>query len=90
MFFSAIFSEKGKANFTVLGILIVMYFINIIALLKDNLDKLKYLSFFYYFNYNDILVHNKIDHLTWWVFIGTFVVSTVVALIWFNKRDIAI
>ncbi len=90
MLFSAIFSEKGKATFTVIGILIVMYFINIIALLKDSLDKLKYFSFFYYFNYTDILVHNKIDYWSYWVFLGTFIIGSILGLIWFMKRDIAI
>jgi len=90
MFFSAIFSEKGKATFTVVGILIVMYFVNIIALLKDNLDKLKYFSFFYYFNYSDILIHNIIDNWSWWVFGGAFLVGSLLALIWFNQRDVAI
>ena len=84
LLFSAIFSEKSKPTFIVVGILILMYFLNIISGLKDNLKNLKYLSFFYYYKPSDILSYNKIDHLTWWVFIGTFVV------IWFNKRDIAI
>lgn len=90
MFFSAVFSERGKANFVVLGILIVMYFMNIIALLKDNLDKLKYFSFFYYFNYSEILNNNKFDYWSFWVFGGFFVVASLAALIWFNKRDIPI
>lgn len=90
MLSSAVFSEKGRAIFATSGILIVMYFINIIALLKESLDKIKYFSLFYYFNYNDILVHNKVDHWSWWVFIGTFLVSSLAALVWFNKRDISV
>jgi ABC-2 type transport system permease protein len=90
LLFSAIFSEKNKSTFIVVGILIVMYFINIISGLKDNLKNLKYLSFFYYFKPSDILSYNKIDQWTWWVFIGTFIISVTLALIWFSKRDIAV
>jgi ABC-2 type transport system permease protein len=90
MLFSALFSEKSKPTFIVVGILLVMYFINIVSGLKENLDKLKYFSFFYYFKPPEVLNHNVIDKWTWWVFLGTFVISTILALIWFKKKDIAI
>ena len=90
MLFSAIFSEKSKVNFMIVGTLLVMYFINIIAGLKTSLDKLKYFSFFYYFKPPDILVYNKISHWTLLVFLGTFFITSALALIWFKKRDVAI
>ena len=90
MLFSAIFSEKSKANFVVVGILILMYVMNIVAGLKDNLDKLKYISFFHYFNHTDILLYNRVSQSTWWVFLGTFFISSLVALFCFWKRDVTI
>jgi ABC-2 type transport system permease protein len=90
MFFSAIFSEKSKVTFSVVGILITMYVLNIVAGLKESLDKLKYFSFFHYFNASEVLVYNKINHWAWWVFLGTFLISTILALIWFQKKDVAI
>ena len=86
----AIFSEKGKANFMPAGILILMYVINILAGLQENLRNLKYLSFFYYFNPSKLLVHGELDSLAWFVFLGTFIVSTSLAIFWFNKRDISV
>ena len=90
MLFSAIFSEKSKATFTVVGILIGMYVLNIMSGLKDNLDKLKYISFFHYFVPSDILVHNQIDNKAYWIFLGTFLIASFLGLIWFKKRDVAI
>lgn len=88
--FSAIFSEKGKAAFSISGILIVVYFLNIISLLKDSLDKIKYFSIFYYFNYSDLLIHGRIDPWSFWVFLSIFLLSSFLGLIWFNKRDISV
>lgn len=90
LLFSVIFSERNKAIFIIVGIIVLMYVLNIVSGLKENLDKLKYLSFFYYFSPPNILVHNKIDNLTWWVFGGTFWVVTILALVWFQKKDIAV
>jgi ABC-2 type transport system permease protein len=90
LLFSAIFSERSKVTFTVVGILVSMYVINIISGLKENLAKLKYLSFFHYFAPSEILVHNNIDVLSIWVFVLTFLLTTVLAVVWFNKRDVAV
>jgi ABC-2 type transport system permease protein len=90
LLFSAVFSEKGKANFMPAGILILMYVINILAGLQESLRNLKYFSFFYYFNPSKLLVHGELDNLAWFVFLGTFIVSTSLAIFWFNKRDISV
>lgn len=90
LFFSSIFSEKNKVTFLVVGILIFMYVLNIVSGLKESLDKLKYFSFFYYFNPPQVLVHNKVDCQSLIVFLSVFLVATFLALIWFKKRDIAI
>ena len=87
--FSAIFSDKGKVSFITGGILVVMYVLNIIAALKDNLADLKYASFFYYFNASKALIYNEIDQWSYVVFIGVAVVCTIVGAIWFSKRNIA-
>jgi len=88
--FSSLFSEKGKVNFLVIGLLIVMYFLNIIALIKENLDKVKYFSFFYYFNYTELLVHNKINNQSLIFFGFVFIITICLAVIYFKKRDITI
>ena len=90
IFFSAVFSERSKTYMATGGILIAMYVLNIVASLKDNLSDLKYASFFYYFGHNDALIHNTIDNLSIWVFVGVIVVFTVAGAIYFKKRDVAI
>jgi hypothetical protein len=82
-FFSSLFSEKGRANFIPAGILVLMYVLNIVAGLKDNLKNLKYFSFFYYYNPGKFLVYGEVDNRAWWVFLGTFLVATILAAIWF-------
>lgn len=90
MLASSIFSEKGKSNFTVGGIIILMYVINVVATFKENLKDLRYLSFFYYYDFSAALNKNTIDNTAIWVFLGVSVVATVLGAIWFMRRDIAV
>lgn len=88
MFFSSIFSDKGKVYGLAGGLLVLMYVLNIVASLKENLADLKYASFFYYFNPTQAMVYNKIDNYAYLVFIVTGFVFTLLALIFFTERDI--
>lgn len=89
IFLSAIFSDKGKVYFISAGLLILMYALNIASGLKENLDKIKYLSFFHYYNPADALIRNKIDDIGVWVFLAIIIIFTVAGLIAFDRRDIA-
>ncbi|MBM2820889.1 MAG: hypothetical protein HW405_649 [Candidatus Berkelbacteria bacterium] len=88
MFFSSIFSDKGKVFFTSGGILVVMYILNILASIKDSLSNLKYASFFYYFNPSKALVYNQIDHWSYLVFLLTALIFTILGVIIFSRRDV--
>ena len=90
MFFTAVFSDKGKVYFITGGILILMYVLNILSGIKENLADLKYGSFFYYFNPTKALVYGEIDHWSYLIFIGTAVIMFVLSLIWISKRDVAV
>lgn len=90
MFFSAIFSERGKASFATGGVLILMYVLNVISGLKDSLSDLKYFSFFHYFTPGSVLGKGEIIEYTYPVFIGAVIVFTVFAALVFNRRDIAV
>lgn len=90
IFFSALFSDKGKAYFLTSGILVVMYVLNIMASLRDNLETLKYFSFFYYYDPAKALIDNQIDHWAYLVFISTIVLFTIFAALIFQKRDISV
>ncbi|HLC38817.1 MAG TPA: ABC transporter permease subunit [Patescibacteria group bacterium] len=90
MFLSAIFSDKGKVYFISGALLVVMYVLNIVSSIKEQLADLKYVSFFYYFNPSKALIHNQIDHWGYLVFIGISAVVIVIGAAWFSKRDIMV
>jgi ABC-2 type transport system permease protein len=90
MMFSAMFSERGKVYMLTGGILLLMYVLNIVAALKENLDKLKYISFFHYFDTQQALVYNVIKEEAILVFAGVTIVCTICGALWFKKRDVAI
>lgn len=89
MFCSAVFSDKGKVFFISGGLIVLMYVLNIVSALKENLSDLKYGSFFYYFNPTKALFNNEINNWAYLVFIGIALVFTILGAIWFSKRDIA-
>lgn len=90
MLAGSFFSEKGKANFTVGGTLIVMYVLNLVSSFKDNLKDLKYLSFFHYYDFSAALTKNTLDQNAIWVFLGVAIITTILGAFWFNRRDIAV
>lgn len=89
MFFSAIFSDKGKVYSTGAGVVLIMYVVKIIANLKESWDAIKYLSFFHYFDYNAAFLNNKIDLINVFVFLGVTVIFLFLGAIAFIKRDAA-
>ena len=87
---SSFFSDRGKVYATAGGILLIMYVMNIIADLKDSLRGLKYFSAFYYFNPGTAIIDNRVDTKALWVFIAVIVVTTVVGIYQFQRRDISV
>jgi ABC-2 type transport system permease protein len=87
---SAIFSDRGKVLFISIGLLVVMYAINILSTFKKSVEDLKFISFFHYFNPNLILGDGKIEWLTIVVFLGVAIISLILGLIIFKRRDIAV
>jgi len=88
--FSAIFSDKSKVYMATGGIMIGMYVIRIVSILSDKFDKLKYFSFFHYYNAPDALAKNSIAPETFIVFISIAVITTALAAFWFSRRDAAV
>lgn len=89
-FFSAVFSEKGKAMGLSAAILLSMYVANIVASLKDGLKNIRYASVFYYFNPSTVFGNNEIVKYSIPVFIAAIIILTGMAAFWFNRRDIAV
>ncbi len=90
LMFSCLFSERGKAASLTGGILLLMYALNIVASLKEDLAWLKYLSFFHYYDYHAALVENRIEPLTIGVFLAVSFFCTLLGAFFFSRRDIAV
>ena len=90
MMFSSIFSEKGKVFFSVGGILIISYVINVFALLSDSYSWLKLLSVFHYFDATKTLSKGLLSTTSIIFFIIVIIISLPIGAIQFNKRDISI
>lgn len=87
---SVIVSEKGRASMVSGGILTLMYVLFVISTLQDNLKNLRYVSFFNYFSGSDLLASNIYSQYSIPVLVGFSIVVAVVALLWFNKRDLSV
>jgi len=87
---SAIVSDKSKVSLSVSGIVILMYVLNVVAALKDSLDKLKYVSFFHYYSPTTVFAPGATtDWKAIGVFVGVSIVATALGAWWFGRRDIA-
>jgi ABC-2 type transport system permease protein len=86
---SAVYSSKGMPAAITGGLLIIMYALKIFATFQESLDKLKYASFFHYYDYKAALLNNHIDLLNVAVFLAVGIICTVVGAVIFVKRDIA-
>jgi ABC-2 type transport system permease protein len=85
---SAISSSKGRPAAITGGILIVMYALKIFSSFQTSLDKLKFTSFFHYYDQNAALLNNHIDTLSIVVFSAVGIICVVVGAIVFVTRDI--
>lgn len=90
MMASAFFSEKSKTFMTVGGLLLLMYVAQIVSVLVDKLENVKYLSFFYYFDHTAALLDYTVSWQAVIVFTGVAVTTTALGAYWFNRRDITI
>lgn len=90
LLFSTFTSEKGKATALTSGVLLLMYVINIIASLKEELSDLKYVSFFNYFNGSELLAKNTFPEYSLLVLGGFSIVATTLALFWYRHRDLSV
>ncbi|MFA5107010.1 MAG: ABC transporter permease subunit [Patescibacteria group bacterium] len=88
MLASALFSEKGRVSMIMGGLLVLMYVLNLVAALKENLSDLKYLSFFHYFDAQSALTKGELNLTSVWVFAGIIVVSTIVGAVVWKRRDV--
>ncbi len=87
---STFVSEKAKVYFPVTAVLVAMYAMDIVANIKPSLDWLQYASVFHYFNAQDVLADNDVSLMSYAVFGSTIIISMLVGLFWFKRRDISV
>lgn len=88
--FSVFFSNRGRAIFTSLGIIIFCYALDILAKINDTISNVHFLSIFYYWD-----PYRYLHGPDWaWgdiaVLAAISLVTTTAAVIWFERRDIAV
>lgn len=87
---SAILSDRGRAVFICVGILIASYAIDILAAFNDTINKINFLSLF---NYYDPYRYLHDVSFAWGdlAVLTLLVIScSVAAAVWFERRDIAV
>lgn len=83
---SAQSSLRGRAMGLSVGIVILSFFVNFMALLIDELYGLRFLSPFHYFRAVEVMAGDALSSL--WVLVALGVAAAVTALITFSNRDI--
>lgn len=90
MFLSALFSERSRVYMIMGGMMVSMYVLQIIASISDKWQNIQYASFFYYYDYEQALLHNSITTLNIAIFTIIAIVFTLGGMYWFKRRDMAV
>ncbi len=90
MMLSSLFNERGKVYAATAGIVALMYVANIVASLQDKVSWLKYASFFYYFNYAEVLRGTHINARSLAVFLGTIIIASLAGWGIFIQKNLSI
>jgi ABC-2 type transport system permease protein len=83
---SAHASLRGRAIGLSVGVVILSFFVNFMALLIDELYGLRFLSPFHYFRAVEVMAGDSLSSL--WVLVGLGASAAAAALVTFSKRDI--
>lgn len=87
---SAAFSEKAKVYGAVSALILVMYVARIVASLRENLDWLRNVSFFYFHDGAKVLTEGTVNNVGILVFVMSAIVAFVVGLVWWRGRDVSV
>jgi ABC-2 type transport system permease protein len=90
IFLGAAMKQHKRAGSVAVSLLLGTYFISVISGLYKDLEFLKYLSPFKYFNPSDILHKAEIDLNYVWLSAGIIVVSLIGAYLTYSRRDLYI
>ena len=83
------FSKRARASSLSAGVIGLMYIFNLLSTLQESVEELKYASLFYYYDFNAALIDNDIKIISVLTFIGVILITTVISIIVFEKRDVS-
>lgn len=87
----SIFVTKSRKVMSIsLGLVIGLYFLDIIATLTEKLTFLKYFTPYEYVNAIDIINHHKIEPIYLLISIGIVIISGFVTWYFYNRKDITV
>ena len=89
-FFSSLFNSRGVAIFVALGIIIFFYALDILAKINDTISNVHFLSLFYYWDPYRYLHNASFAWTDLAVLAVISILTTACAIIWFERRDIAV
>jgi len=72
-----------------LGIAMLLYFLDMMSRVLEQLKFAKYFTPFYYSNAADVIVNQGIEQSLIWIGLGTTVICILSGLWYYNKRDLA-
>jgi len=90
IFLGAAMKQHKRAGSVAVSVLLGTYFISVVSGLYEDLEFLKYLSPFKYFNPSDLLHNAEIDLNYVWLSAGIIVVALVGAYVTYSRRDLYI
>ena len=90
LLFSVIFDETRRANALAIGVISVMYVMEILSFLSEKYSALGKISIVHYYDPGEILVHHTIEASDAVILFFITAVLLAAAAIYFEKRDIAI
>lgn len=72
-----------------LGIALLLYFLDMMSRVLEQLKFAKYFTPFYYANAADVMVHRGIEQPLVWIGVGTTLICILLGIWYYNKRDLA-
>lgn len=88
--FSSMMTKTRNTLSISLGVVLITYFINVIAGISEDLEMLKYITPFKYVDSADIINNNAIEPLYIFLMSAIIVISILVTYVVYRKKDIAV
>lgn len=72
-----------------IGIAMLLYFLDMMSRILEQLKFAKYITPYYYANAADVMVNRSIEQPLIWIGVGTTIICILLGIWYYNKRDLA-